>query len=104
MFSDGPPSRDEITTSRTCPESVEVKILTSSGISAPASVPQVMIMESFHQSVESPPRLGIMKYDRRKVIAIDTKEVSHTSVVRGDSKFIFAAFSYLAFAIQPLME
>ena len=25
IFSDGPPSRDEMTTSRTCPDSVEVK-------------------------------------------------------------------------------
>jgi len=36
-----------------------VKTLTSSGISAPAIVPQVMIVESFHQSVESPPSVGI---------------------------------------------
>ncbi len=43
-----------MTTSLTCREFVEVKILTSSGMMAPASVPQVMIVESFHQSVPSP--------------------------------------------------
>jgi hypothetical protein len=30
-------------------DSVEVKTLTSSGMMAPASVPHVMIVESFHQ-------------------------------------------------------
>ena len=46
-----PPSREEVTTSRTCADSVDVKTLTSSGMIAPASVPQVMMAESFHQSV-----------------------------------------------------
>src|SRR5262245_8397664 len=53
-FSDGPPSRDAVTTSRTWRDSVEVKTLTTSGITAPASVPQVMIVDSFHHSVPSP--------------------------------------------------
>ena len=63
MFSDAPPSRDDVTTSRTCADSVDVKTLTSSGMIAPASVPQVMIVESFHQSVGSPPSSGISRYD-----------------------------------------
>ena len=63
MFSDAPPSRDEVTTSRTWPDSVEVKILTSSGMIAPASVPQVMIVESFHHSDGSPSGSGISRYD-----------------------------------------
>ena len=54
MFSDGPPSFDEVTTSRTWLDSTDVKILTSSGMMAPASVPQVMMVESFHHSVPSP--------------------------------------------------
>ena len=62
MFSDAPPSRDEVTTSLTWPDSVEVKTLTSSGMIAPASVPQVMIVDSFHHS-EPSPRSGISKYD-----------------------------------------
>ena len=43
MLSDAPPSRDAVTTSRTCADSVDVKTLTSSGMMAPASVPHVMM-------------------------------------------------------------
>ena len=53
-FSEAPPSREEVTTSRTCLDSVEVKILTTSGMIAPASVPQVMMVDSFHHRVPSP--------------------------------------------------
>src|SRR5579883_2438791 len=91
MLSEAPPSRDEVTTSRTCRDSVEVNTFTSSGISAPARVPQVMTVESFHQSVVSPPRSGMMKYETRYVRAIDTSEVSQTRNVRGDSKLNFGA-------------
>src|SRR5438552_3302958 len=59
MLSDGPPSRDEITTSFVCRDSTDVNTLTNSGMIAPASVPQVMTSESFHHSVPSP-RLGII--------------------------------------------
>ena len=62
MLSDAPPSREAVTTSRTWPDSVEVKTLTTSGMIAPASVPQVMMVESFHQSVPSP-RSGISRYE-----------------------------------------
>ena len=48
MFSDAPPSRELLTTSLTCLLLVDVKTLTSSGISAPASVPREMIVASFH--------------------------------------------------------
>ena len=54
MLSDAPPSRDEVTTSFTCPDSTDVKTFTSSGMIAPASVPHVMTVESFHHSVPSP--------------------------------------------------
>jgi hypothetical protein len=54
MFSEAPPSRDEVTTSRTWLDSVEVKIFTSSGMMAPASVPHVMMVASIHHSVPSP--------------------------------------------------
>ena len=79
-----------MTTSRTCPDSVEVKILTSSGMIAPASVPQVMMVESFHQSVPSP-RSAIRSQETTYVIATETIEVSQTSEVSGASKFIFVA-------------
>ena len=60
MPRDAPPSCAEITTSLTWRDSVEVKTLTSSGITAPASVPQEMIVASFHHWVGSPPSEGII--------------------------------------------
>jgi hypothetical protein len=54
MLSDAPPSREELTTSLTCDDSVDVNTFTSSGMIAPASVPQVMTDDSFHHSVPSP--------------------------------------------------
>ena len=65
ILSDAPPSSDDVTTSRTCREWTEVKTFTSSGMIAPASVPQVITEESFHHSVVSPPRLGIIWLDTR---------------------------------------
>src|SRR5436309_1300038 len=54
MSSDAPPSRADVTTSRTWLDSVEVNTLTSSGMIAPARVPHVMTVDSFHQSEPSP--------------------------------------------------
>src|SRR5438874_9338576 len=92
ILSEAPPSREEVTTSRTCRESVDVKTLTNSGMIAPASVPQVMIVASFHHSVVSPAKLGISTDERRYVSTTETMEVSHTREVSGASKFILAAF------------
>src|SRR6185437_5130482 len=91
MLSEGPPSSDEVTISATWRESTEVKTLTSSGMIAPASVPQEMIAESFHQSVGSPFRSGMISFETTKVKMTDTIEVSQTSDVRGASKFISSA-------------
>ncbi len=88
MFSDAPPSREEVTISRTCRDPVEVNTFTNSGIIAPASVPQVITSDSFHHSVGSPPMLGIRSRDARNVSATDTSDVSHTSDVSGASKFM----------------
>ena len=60
-LSDAPPSREAVTTSRTCADSVEVNTLTSSGITAPARVPQVMMSDSFHHKVLSPPSRGMSR-------------------------------------------
>src|SRR4051812_15406611 len=95
MFRDAPPSREDATTSRTCDDSVEVNSLTSSGIIAPASVPHVITVESFHQSVPSP-RVGIRRKEIKYVVATDTMEVSHTSTVSGASKLRVAASRYRA--------
>src|SRR5262249_36480920 len=102
--SDAPPSRDAVTTSFTCRDSVEVKTFTSSGMMAPASVPQVMIVDSFHHIVVSPPRLGIRRCEMRYVSPMETMEVSQTSVVSGASNLTFGAFLYLAEAMAPLIQ
>src|SRR6185437_3584165 len=78
MLSEGPPSSDEVTISATWRESTEVKTLTNSGIMAPASVPQEMMAESFHQSVGSPFRSGMITRETKKVKMTDTIEVSQT--------------------------
>src|SRR5262245_28124828 len=103
MPSEGPPSRADVTTSRTWPDSVEVKILTSSGMMAPASVPHVMTVESFHQRVPSP-RSRISTYDAKYVSTTDTIEVNHTSEVSGASKFMRLAAPYFARATVSLMR
>src|SRR5689334_5625519 len=90
MLSDGPPSRDDVTTSCVCRDSVDVNTFTNSGMIAPASVPQVMTAESFHQSVPSPSS-GIIIFDTTKVATTDRIEVSHTRKVSGASKFILSA-------------
>src|SRR2546421_12760600 len=85
MFREAPPSRDDVTTSRTCREPTDVKTFTNSGMIAPASVPQVMTSDNFHQSVASPPIVGIRSRDARNVSATETSDVSQTSVVSGAS-------------------
>ena len=91
MSSDAPPSFAELTTSLTWRDSVEVKTFTSSGMRAPASVPQEMIVASFHHWVASPPRLGMMREETAYVSTIETMEVIQTSDVSGASKFILSA-------------
>src|SRR5919201_2576291 len=81
MFSDAPPSREDVTISRVCRDFTDVNTFTNSGIMAPASVPQVITSESFHHSVGSPPMAGIKSRETRNVRPTDTTEVSHTSVV-----------------------
>ncbi len=103
MFSDAPPSRDEVTTSLTWPDPVDVNTFTSSGMIAPASVPHVMIVDNFHQSDPSP-RFGISRYDTAYVIATDTIDVSQTSELSGASKFILSTSRYLPFATLSLMK
>ena len=101
MLSDAPPSLDEVTTSATCFECMDVKIFTISGITAPARVPQVITVESFHQSDPSPsPRINTK--EAAYVSVMETKEVSHTRRVSGCSKSIVAASWYCLLLIDSL--
>src|SRR5450631_3265534 len=96
MLSEAPPARDEITTSFTCADSVDVNTLISSGITAPASVPQLMMSDSTHH--RSPlPRSAIMACETTNVRPIDKNEVSQTNQVSGCSKLIFLASPIIAF-------
>src|SRR5215510_4039943 len=104
MFSDGPPSSDEVTTSPTCRDSTEVKTFTSSGMIAPASVPQEMMVESFHHSVLSPPRSGMISLETTKVRMIETNEVIQTREVRGASKFMSSELAYRALAMASFTK
>src|SRR5947207_15682068 len=103
MLSDAPPSRDAVTISRTWRDSVEVKTFTSSGMTAPASVPQVMIAESFHHIDVSPPSSGMSRREARKVRPMEMIEVSQTSDVSGCSKLKESALRYFADAKSWLM-
>src|SRR5262249_8884501 len=100
---EAPPSPAEVTTSRTCDDSVEVKTLTNSGMMAPASVPQVMTVASFHHR-EPSPRVGMSHQETREVRTTDTMEVIHTRLLRGCSKFILAASAYRPRARASLMR
>src|ERR1700694_1849774 len=104
MLSEDPPSSDEVTTSFTWRDSVEVKTFTSSGITAPARVPQEMMHESFHHRLVSPPRTGMIILETTKVRAMETNEVSHTSEVSGASKFMSSLLLYRLLAIASLTK
>src|SRR3954467_8526564 len=85
MFSDAPPSRDDVTTSFTCADSVEVNAFTNSGMTAPASVPQEMMLASFHHRESSPARCGMISQDAKYVSAMEMNDDSQTSEVSGAS-------------------
>jgi hypothetical protein len=88
MVSEAPPSRVAATISRTWREPLLVKALVSSGISAAASVPQEMMVESFHHI--PPPRFASIQLETRKVTTIESSEVVHTRLVSGASKSILS--------------
>ena len=105
MLSDGPPSSEDVTTSFTWLELIKVNTLTSSGMMAPASVPQEMIDGQLppQRSVVRPVS-GIIILETMKVRMMDTIEVSHTSDVSGASKFMWSELPYRALATASLMK
>src|SRR5271157_5059863 len=91
MFSDAPPCLEQLVTSLTWRELVLTKILVNSGISAPATVPQLMMTESTHHKSGCAAPAPSLKSPRSsllamKVTAMDTAEVSQTRCVKGASK------------------
>ncbi len=105
MFSDAPPSRDDVTTSRTWLDCVDVNTFTNSGIIAPASVPQVMT------SRKLPPQRGIAAQIRNHQVRnhISRRDGNHRRQPdqRCQRRFkvhLVARSAYRAFAIAPLMK
>src|SRR5437762_12177590 len=83
MFNDAPPCLEQLVTSRTWREVVLTNIFVNSGISAPATVPQLIITDSTHHSagwgtldasLKSPSKTLLA----RNVMPMDTAEVIQT--------------------------
>src|SRR5215471_18830560 len=88
MFSEAPPCLEQFVTSRTWRELVLTNTLVNSGITAPATVPQLIMTDSTHQregcamplaSVKSPSNSLLAT----KVMRMDTAEVIQTRCVSG---------------------
>src|SRR5271155_1294707 len=88
MFSDAPPCLEQLVTSLTWRELVLTKTLVNSGITAPATVPQLMMIDSTHHksgcanpapSLKSPNSTLLAT----KVTAMETAEVIQTRWVNG---------------------
>src|SRR5437870_11018273 len=91
MFSEAPPCLEQFVTSRTCLQLVLTKTLVNSGITAPAIVPQLMIVESTHHSAGCAVPVASVKSPSSSLLAMnvmpmDTAEVIHTRCVSGASK------------------
>src|SRR3984957_14043739 len=99
MLSDAPPCLEQLVTSRTWRELVLTKTLVNSGMTAPATVPQLMMTESTHQRsgsgvTETGAPLAVLIMPKSpsnillatKVIRMDTAEVIQTRCVKGASK------------------
>src|SRR5436190_7201271 len=91
MFSDAPPCLEQLVTSRTCLQLVLTNTLVNSGITAPATVPQLIITESTHHRDGCNTPLASAKLPSSillamKVTAIDTADVIQTRCVSGASK------------------
>src|SRR6185503_9535752 len=82
MLSEAPPWREQLVTSLTWRELVLTKTFVNSGMTAPATVPQLMMTERTHQrSPCTPAWCARRKYEARKVMPMDTAEVIQTRCV-----------------------
>src|SRR5512140_1339917 len=86
MVSDAPPSREAFTISATWRDLELVKTLVSSGMTAAASVPQEMMIDSFHHRPAA--RWPRISCDTPNVTTIESSDVIHTRLVSGASKSI----------------
>ncbi len=94
MLSDGPPWREDLTTSRTCLLDVDVNALTSSGgMSAPASVPHETITARRHHWSAAAVSAST-NHVVRNVATMHAADVSHTRFDSGRSKSMRSASRY----------
>src|ERR1017187_2821743 len=94
MFSDAPPWPEQVTISFTCRDLVLTKILVTSMMSGPASVPQERLPASTHHRFGSAAPVASVTPPRRNLRAMkattrETMEVSHTRFVSGCSQLKF---------------
>src|SRR5260221_400501 len=83
MFSEAPPCLEQLVTSRTWRELVLTNTLVNSGITAPATVPQLMMTESTHQRAGCATPAASLKSPSNNLLAMkvtrmDTAEVIQT--------------------------
>src|SRR5271165_5057075 len=91
MLSEAPPCLEQLVTSRTCVDLVLTKILVNSGIKAPATVPQLMMIDKTHHRAGcGAPELSLKSPSSNllamNVTRMETAEVSQTRWVNGASK------------------
>src|SRR5689334_15498870 len=101
MLSDAPPSLLAATTSATCRECALVNTLVNSGMTAAASVPQEMMIDSVTHRL--PPSGASSQRDAANVTRMERIEHTQTRLVSGASKLIlslpvFCARATAAFA------
>src|SRR5206468_2215755 len=91
MFNEAPPCLEQLVTSRTCLDLVLTKTFVNSGMSAPATVPQLMMQESTHHNAGWATPAASLKSPSISLLAInvmpiETAEVIQTRCVSGASK------------------
>src|ERR1700722_1179365 len=111
MFSDAPPCFEQFVTSRTCLEDVLTNTLVNSGITAPATVPQLMMTDKTHQRslVFAGSMPSMLKSPSKNLLAtnvtmMETAEVSKTRCVSGASKSKSFNVPYFALLMTSLKK
>src|SRR5438067_2744350 len=82
MFKEAPPCFEQLVTSRTCLDVVLTNTLVNSGISAPATVPQLMISESTHQSAGCGTPLPSLKSPSSTLLATKVTRIETADVIQ----------------------
>src|SRR5690242_9741674 len=80
MFKEAPPCLEQLVTSRTCLELVLTNTLVNSGISAPATVPQLIITERTHQRSGAAVPLASLKSPRSNLLAMNVTAIETNEV------------------------